>query len=603
MSEQPLIVINNIHLKYGNNHILKDITLDINPGEIYALVGEHGSGKSSLARVLSGFTPVLQGGIYYKGKLLKYHSYEKAITNEVLLVPQSNFGFDNLSVAENIFMHIRKSRCRIFSASKQRELAKKYFADLGVTLDPDTIFSDLSLSDRVFVYILKQIYATPKILILDESLEKLSIENLEIVIPLLQEMVKGGSSIILVTHKIDDIFKLAKNLIILRDGKVVFKGTLEDIDKMSLIRLAYMQLTKEEIIGGSGENLTDILKYNEAILTKLPLHLFIVDANLNIRLINNKAKTLLKLTAKIGRNLNFKDVFSDHPEFLKLILQTVNQHEEVTIDNISFTLEANKVNMNIKVVPVFELTNYIGSIITLEDITKQERLRSQVMLSENLAAVGMLAAGVAHEINNPLEMINYSLQDLKYRDNNNKFTDELNSLEDEMNSIASIVKNLVVFSDNNSQNIQCFSINQLVKDITRLMKFKAQESNIEFHMNFAEERILVHANKVEIRQVLLNLLKNSFEAMTGGGRVSIDITGIIDNQVELLFTDQGGGIVLDNPSDIFLPFCSTKNDDSRNTGLGLSISYNLIKNNNGELSFENNPPVGCRFRITLPRAF
>ncbi len=603
MSEQSLIVINNLHLKYGNNHILKGITVDINPGEIYALVGEHGSGKSSLARVLSGFTPILQGGIHYKGKLHKYHSYEKAIVNEILLVPQSNFGFDNLSVAENIFMQIRKKGCRIFSAAKQRDLAKGYFDDLGVTIDPSIMFSDLSLSDRVFVYILKQIYAKPEILILDESLEKLSIENLEIIIPLLQKMVKNGSSIILVTHKIDDIFKLAKDLIILREGKIVFKGTLEDIDKMSLIRLAYMQLTKEEIIGGSGENLTDILKYNEAILTKLPLHLFIVDTNFNIRLINNKAKKLLKLTAKIGRNLNFKDVFSDHPEFLKLVLQAVDQHEEVTIDNISFMLEANKVNMNIKVVPVFELTNYIGSIITLEDITKQERLRSQVMLSENLAAVGMLAAGVAHEINNPLEMINYSLQDLKYRDEKNKFTKELNSLEDEMNSIASIVKNLVVFSDNNSLNIQRFSINKLVKDITRLMKFKAQESKIEFHINFAEEEIFVEANKIEIRQVLLNLLKNSFEAMTGGGLVSIDIKVIAESQVEILFTDQGGGIILDNPSDIFLPFCSTKNDDSRNTGLGLSISYNLIKNNNGELSFENNPPIGCRFRITLPRAF
>ena len=515
-------------------------------------------------------------------------------------MPQSNFGFDNLSVAENIFMQLHKKQGRMFSAAKLKELAREYFNELGVAINPETRFCDLTLSDRIFVYILKQIHNRPEILILDESLEKLLIERFEIIIPLLQDLVEHGSSIILVTHRIDDIFKLAKHLIIMREGKVVFKGRLENIDKISLIRMAYMQLTKEEIIGDSRENLTDILKYNEAILTKLPLSLFIVDTDFNIRLINNKAKLLLKLTSKVGKRLNFRDVFSECQEFLSLVLEAVDKQQEVTIDNISITLASNMVNMNIKIMPVFELNNYIGSIITLEDITKQEMLRSQVMLSENLAAVGMLAAGVAHEINNPLEMINYSLQDLKYRDSDAKFTEELSSLEEEMNSIASIVKNLVVFSHDHSQNLQQFSINELVVNLIRLMKFKAQENNIIFRVNATEDNIMVEANKIEIRQVMLNLLKNSFEAMTRGGVISIDMKVIAGSRVEILFEDQGGGITMENPSDIFLPFFSTKNDDYRNTGLGLSISYNLIKNNNGELLFENNSPVGCKFRITLP---
>ena len=601
MYEPPLLTINNIHLKYGNNHVLKGISANINAGEVYALVGEHGAGKSSLGRILSGFTPALQGEIYYKGRLQNSYSSEKAIANNVLLVPQNNFGFGNLSIAENLFMNRKKKKRRIFNAARQRKEALRFFNDLGVSLDPEQNLNDLNLSDKIFVYLLKQIHAKPELLILDESLEMLATDSLEIVIPLIQELVDSGSAVILITHRIDDIFKLAKNLIILRNGSVVFNGALENIDKISLIRLAYMQLTQEEIIEHGDNNLTDILKYNEAILTKLPLHLFIVDNKLNIRLINNKAKKLLKISLNIGEKLNFQKVFSAYPDFLEKIIEGLTKQKEIIINNFDFKSNDEKITFNIKIVPVFELAHYIGSIITLEDITKEESLRSQVILSENLAAIGMLAAGVAHEINNPLEMINYSLQDLKFRDKTQSFTEELNGLEEEMKSIASIVKNLVVFSDNQVHNIHKFSVKKLIKDIIRLIKFKAQESNIEFSLNFPDKDLSVRANKTEIRQVLLNLLKNSIEAMKSGGKLSIELTKSNNDHIEIILTDEGGGIPIDNPNDIFLPFYSTKNDDSRNTGLGLSISYNLVKKNAGEIYFENNPPIGCKFKVILPQ--
>lgn len=603
MPEKPLLEIKNVHLKYGNNHVLRGIDCEINSGEIYALIGEHGAGKSSVGQIISGITPALHGEIYFHGKRMNPFTFEKAIANNILCVTQNNFGFGNLTVAENIFMKSKTKRRRIFNASIQSKMTLEYFYKLGIKLDPDTVMNDLNLSDKVFVNILKQIHEKPELLILDESLEKLSSDNLEIIIPLLFELINNGSSILLITHRIDDVFKWAKNLIILREGKIVFKGTLENIDKISLIRLAYMQLTKEDLIGYSDENFSDFLKYNEAILTRLPLHLFIVDSKFHVRLMNNKAKSLLRPSSKLTGDWSINEVFADQPDFLKLITRELNEQKETTTDNFNYNISGKTINFNIKIVPIFELNRYIGSIITLEDITKQEQLRSQIILSENLSAVGMLAAGVAHEINNPLEIINYSLQDLKYRDTNNSFTQELESLEEEMKTIASIVKNLVVFSDNNTKTSNKFCIYELIKDIVRLIKFKAKENKINISLTFLEGNIFVLANRTEIRQALLNIIKNSIEAMVNGGDITIDLKTTSNNFVEVIFSDEGGGICLDNPNDIFLPFYSTKNDDSKNTGLGLPISYNLVKKNSGELTFKNHSPIGCEFKMTLPLFF
>ena len=118
--------------------------------------------------------------------------------------------------------------------------------------------------------------------------------------------------------------------------------------------------------------------------------------------------------------------------------------------------------------------------------------------------------------------------------------------------------------------------------------------------------MLIRANRHEIKQVILNLLKNSFEAMPSGGQISIHtalIVGEDGTYAQLTFHDTGPGIADKNPNNIFLPFYSTKKGGENNLGLGLSVSYTIIQKYHGTMTVENLEQAGCQFVITLPQSF
>ncbi|GAK56747.1 histidine kinase [Candidatus Vecturithrix granuli] len=143
----------------------------------------------------------------------------------------------------------------------------------------------------------------------------------------------------------------------------------------------------------------------------------------------------------------------------------------------------------------------------------------------------------------------------------------------------------------------------MIRNILTLIKHSAKHKNITIHFTPSDNEIAIHANKNEIKQVMLNLLKNSFEAMPSGGEIFIGTTQIPLNGnsfVQMTFTDTGPGIQAENLSDIFLPFYSTKKGHEDNLGLGLSVSYGIIRKYHGTISVENIDQSGCQFIINFP---
>jgi two-component system NtrC family sensor kinase len=259
---------------------------------------------------------------------------------------------------------------------------------------------------------------------------------------------------------------------------------------------------------------------------------------------------------------------------------------------------------NIKVYPIFDGTFFIGNIIIIEDITAQEEMRAQLILSEKLASIGLLAAGVAHEINNPLEIIYNDIDYLKYQISDDSLHTIIENLDNEIHYIANIVSNLITFSDDKKINKEDVDLNEIIFNILSLIRYNAKHKNIKIFFDPADECVKVTANKNEIKQVILNLLKNSFEAMPSGGKIYIDTKKSRNENSDIVsvhFRDTGYGIKDNTPYNIFLPFYSTKTEKAENLGLGLTISYGIIKKYNGSIKVENCNNAGCRFTITFPQ--
>jgi PAS domain S-box-containing protein len=234
------------------------------------------------------------------------------------------------------------------------------------------------------------------------------------------------------------------------------------------------------------------------------------------------------------------------------------------------------------------------------DLSDRQRLEDQLIQSEKMAAIGQLAAGIAHEIRNPLAIIMNALYDLAeiVDGNNAEVREDLRIAKEEMDRVQTIINSLLEFSRDSRAEIELVDINDLLRKTLLLMSKHLQNSDVRVVTELGDIGTCT-ANQNALRQIVLNLITNAVQAMPHGGELSVRTSLRPGNRVRLEFSDTGIGIPPHQLNDIFNPFFTTKSP-GQGTGLGLSVVHSVVRRYHGDIQVRSTPNVGTTFTIDLP---
>jgi len=242
-----------------------------------------------------------------------------------------------------------------------------------------------------------------------------------------------------------------------------------------------------------------------------------------------------------------------------------------------------------------------GSLVAIEDVTERVGLEEQLQQSDKLSSIGLLAAGVAHEVNTPLAGISsYSqmlMQQIPDTDPRHKLLEKIHR---QTSRASSIVNNLLNFSRVTEARYSPVDLNRVIDDTIQLLEAQLRNTEIEVSRSYADGLPPAFGDGPKLQQVLMNLILNARDAMPHGGRLEISTEADEDSAV-IEVRDTGLGIAPEHLAKIYDPFFTTK-QIGKGTGLGLAVSYGIIRDHGGHIDVESKLGEGTRFQITLPLA-
>jgi len=245
----------------------------------------------------------------------------------------------------------------------------------------------------------------------------------------------------------------------------------------------------------------------------------------------------------------------------------------------------------------------VGTLLLIEDVTDHVRLEEQLQISEKMASIGLLAAGVAHEVNTPLTGISsFTQMLLEGADPADPKTALLEKIEKQTFRAAKIVNGLLNLSrpgTSSNERIEV-DLNAVIGDVFSLLEHQFEVSRIKVRRELATEPLPVSGIEHQLQQVFLNLFLNARDAMPRGGWLSV-ATRIEGDRVIAEIADTGSGIPSDQLARIYDPFFTTKSFQ-RGTGLGLSITYGIVREHDGLIHCDSAVGQGTRFTLSLPLA-
>lgn len=345
-------------------------------------------------------------------------------------------------------------------------------------------------------------------------------------------------------------------------------------------------------------------EFNESIIESINVGLLAVDLEGRVTRLNSALEHMLDLRrdAAIGRRV--ENLFSeDFADTLKQVLGKDGWHLQ-EIRNIYKLHTATRTNraliLNIALAPLQDQT---GALVVIEDVTTRISLEEQLQQREKLSSIGLLAAGVAHEVNTPLTGVSsYTQMLLAMLNENDPKHALLQKVRTQAERATNIVNNLLNFSRTGSATeFGEVNVARVLDDTLQLLEPQMRRSQIEIVRSYDGDAPLAYANAGKLQQVFTNLLLNARDAIPDGGRIVVSTSTADDGSIVAEVSDTGIGIAPENVAKIYDPFYTTKGV-GQGTGLGLAVTYGIVQEHAGHISVDSKPGHGTTFRITLPAA-
>ncbi|MEW9702907.1 PAS domain S-box protein [Paenibacillus sp. SI8] len=346
-------------------------------------------------------------------------------------------------------------------------------------------------------------------------------------------------------------------------------------------------------------------KQNQLILNSVSEGIYGIDMTGRTIFWNKAAETMTgwKVDEMLGRQIHnlIRPEKSDGTLFTREespILNTVlNREVTVVKEDLFWRKDGTSFPVEYMSSPMLEGKGHLlGTVITFQDITEQKKTQELLIKSDKLSAVGQLAAGVAHEIRNPLTALKGFLQLLKTNSPKEQYYIEI--MQNELQRIEFIVNEFLFVSKPQATHFESRRLDSIVTSTIELLQPQALLGNIQIEAELAPELPLVSCDEHQIKQVFINILKNALESMTLGGIMRIQAMPT-QNGTELTvrFIDQGCGIAPERLPKLGEPFYSTK---EKGTGLGLMVCYRIIEAHGGMMKIQSKLGEGTKVEITLP---
>lgn len=394
-----------------------------------------------------------------------------------------------------------------------------------------------------------------------------------------------------------------------KDGSLLSSediGILQTVSGYVAVAIENAKLYQEQEERAS--ELSLLKEFNESIVESVNVGLIAVDEDGLITRCNSTFEEILgyKREETVGKKVEeiFDDVFASK---LKNILGQTSWHlTEIRNAYKIQTTNANyeQIMLNVAIAPLrSELEQQKGAIVVLENVTERVKLEESLQQNEKLSSIGLLAAGVAHEVNTPLTGVSSYTQmlldmipesDPKYK--------LLQKVATQTERASNIAGNLLNFSRTGGvTELAEVDINKLLEDTLQLLEPQIRKSNIEMVKEYSDIPPKVFGDAGKLQQVFTNLLINAKDAIFEKGKITLTTKNKNENEVVIEISDTGIGIEPENLNKIYDPFFTTKGVGS-GTGLGMAVSYGIVQEHSGSIVAESKVGKGTTFRLSFPAA-